>query len=56
MENDLSLEAKVLAFYMKLKSEWKGPVHKMVMESVLKEYEEYFEIKIKDNGQITKGA
>jgi hypothetical protein len=43
---DKELEAKVLAFYVKLKTEFKGPVHKMVMDPVLKEYEEYFQIKL----------
>ena len=43
---DKELEAKILGFYIKLRTEFKGPVHKMVIDPIIKEYEEYFQIKL----------
>lgn len=48
-EKKLELKQKILAFYIKLKADDKGPVYRMVMENVLKEYAEYFEIKLIKN-------
>lgn len=47
--SELELKEKVIAFYVKLRTEDKGPVHRMVMENVLKEYQEYFQIKLVKN-------
>jgi hypothetical protein len=47
-ENEkLELKDKVLAFYAKLKTQNKGPVYRMVMEDVLKDYQQYFGIILK---------
>jgi hypothetical protein len=40
----LELKDKVTAFYIKLRMQNKGPVYRMVMQDVLKDYEEYFGI------------
>lgn len=43
---ELEVKDKIIAFYVKLKSQDKGPVYRMVMEDVLKDYAEYFNIKL----------
>lgn len=47
--SELQLKEKIIAFYVKLRTEDKGPVYRMVMENVLKDYAEYFQIKLKKN-------
>lgn len=41
----MTLEDKIIAFYVKLITEDKGPTAKMVLDPIIKEYEEYFNIK-----------
>ncbi len=47
--SELEIKDKVIAFYVKLKSDNKGPVYRMIMEEVLKDYAAYFNIKLIKN-------
>ncbi len=46
-EKRLNCEEKILAFYVKLLSDRRGPVDRMVLDPIIEEYVKYFEIKFK---------
>lgn len=43
----MKLENKVKAFYIKMLADRRGPVDRMVLDPIIKEYEKYFEINVK---------